>query len=268
MIYINNENFVLPSPTAVVAGNFDGLHTGHMKLINNMKTAAKAYGLKTAVVSFLPHPTVYFGKTPELKRLLVNEEKKLMLKKHGIDYYIELPFNKKLAELPPLGFFDLVLISKLKCNMFVIGEDFCFGKNRAGNTETARKICAGKRIELNIVSTQNCGFTGGKVSSTLIRELILQRKIGQANGLLGYEYFVLGKASLNNIENPSTTLEIAVSEYKLLPPDGAYAIEVAFGIKTFMCIAKVENRTIQAFLSTCEEMAEDGEVVLKFLSAL
>jgi len=265
-----NGNFALPQPTAVVPGNFDGLHTGHMELINTMKTAAKAKGLKTAVVSFFPHPMVFFGKSPELKCLLVCDEKKLLLKESGIDYFVELPFDRKLVELSPVGFFDTVLVQMLNCREFVIGEDFCFGKNRAGNAETARNICTEKMIGLSVVKARKCDTADEKVSSTLIRELIQAKKVEQANGLLGYKYFACGEveAAETSGGNLFTVLTVAVDERKLLPPQGAYSAEIAVGAKVFRCVVTIEGSIVRVCLDMKIVIENGVRVKVRFLAEL
>jgi len=175
-------------PTAVVVGNFDGLHIGHMKLINTMKHVAHEKHLRTVVVSFSPHPLVYFEKVEQFEKILLPEEKKHILQHHEIDYYVELPFNKQLADMAPIEFFDYVLITKLNCAAFIIGSDYCFGKNREGNAETATKICVERGIHIKNVPMHNCENTGKKVSSSLIRALIAEGKLKQASKFLGYDY--------------------------------------------------------------------------------
>ena len=187
---INRYSF---PPLAIVAGNFDGLHMGHIKLIDVMKEYAHEKVLKTAVVSLSPHPTVYFGKILKFEKILLLKEKKCLLEQYGIDYYIELPFNKELAEMPPVKFFEEILIEKLNCYAIAIGEDYRFGKNREGDAETARKICEARDIHVTIVTIENCGNTGEKISSTLIRKLISDGRIDEANKLLGYDYLAIKK---------------------------------------------------------------------------
>ena len=181
------------SPTAVVVGNFDGLHIGHMKLINVMKRVAQDKGLRTAVVSFLPHPLVYFGKVKQLETILTLEEKKGILKQHGIDYYIELQFDKVLAEMAPAEFFNKVLIEKLNCATFIVGEDYRFGKAREGDVEIARKLCAEHGVNSEVVPAEKCRNIGEKISSSHIRALIAGGKLNEATELLGYDYLTIKK---------------------------------------------------------------------------
>ena len=201
MEYFSGDNIGINSPAAVVVGNFDGLHIGHMKLINAMKYVAKEKGLKTVVVSFSPHPLVYFGKVERLEQILTLEQKKYLLGKHGIDFYIELPFNKELAEMSPLEFFDEVLIGKLNCFIFVMGEDYKFGKDREGDAEMAKKICATRGIDAMVISTENNESMKVKVSSSTIRTLISEGDLCNASKLLGYNYSEI-KRSHNAIVSP------------------------------------------------------------------
>jgi riboflavin kinase/FMN adenylyltransferase len=248
MEFLFGSKTTVDAPTAVVVGKFDGLHAGHMKMIDEMKLAAKKDNLKTAVVSFLPFPAVFFGAKPEPK-LLTTDEKRHVLERNGVDIYVELPFNADFANLSPEQFIKGVLADRLGCRNLLIGEDFRFGKGRAGDAKMAQTICDKHNVKLAVIPHEIRGDE--KVSSHRIRELISDRKLSQARDLLGYEYFAMGM----------------IKSQKLLPPSGAYAAEIQTTEASLMAIIKITDREIEWFPTDPNIKKEEAKRIT-FLSSL
>ena len=194
MIFLCGENINIDEPTAIVAGNFDGIHLGHVKLIDSIKKMAYEQGIKTAVVSLSPHPAIFFNKKPRFERINTMEEKKRLIKRQGIDFYVELTFDDNFVKLSPREFIEGILIKKLKCAAFAIGEEYRFGNNREGDAESAKQIFLEFGVRTTIVTTEKCIVTGEKISSSMIRGLIEGGKINEANKLLGYNYLTLKRS--------------------------------------------------------------------------
>jgi len=265
--YLFGEDVSMNYPSAIVAGNLDGLHVGHMKLINAVKQKAYENGLKTAVVSFSPHPMVFFGTDPRLKRIVSVKEKLLLLKQHEIDYYIEIPFNQRFAALLPKEFISDVLVEKLKCAALVVGEDYGFGKGRAGDVKTAQEICAQFNVMMTVAPHAICGMSGEKISSSLIRRLISEKNFIYAKELLGYDYFLIGKGQVVQSDADGSTfmMNILVDEQKLLPPDGTYKTEIQLNDKVFFCTTCIAGRTVTV-ADISDKMVEAEDVKLTFMS--
>ena len=127
MEVIRTKQFHIDEPTAVAMGKFDSLHLGHKVILDRLKREAEC-SLRTVVVAFDPGPEVFFGKY-EGGFVLTAEEKKQLLEKAGIDYYILYPFDSETAGTEAEDFLEDVLIKQMNMQVLVAGEDVSFGKN-------------------------------------------------------------------------------------------------------------------------------------------
>lgn len=238
--------------SVVTIGNFDGIHLGHKKLINTTKKIALEKSLNSIVFSFIPHPLEVL-KNQQFLYIFTQEEKKRVLLKEGIDIFLNCPFDKHFANLSPNEFIDLIL-NKLNCSILVVGEDYCFGKNREGNIEVLKKIGVEKGIK--VIKIPDVIFDGERVSSSKIRECIVNKNIQKANTLLNREYFVLGNVSEGNKLGRTIgfpTANIIPEKNKLLPPDGVYITKTLYEGKYYESITNIgKNPTINNTLRTIE----------------
>ncbi|RMA97283.1 bifunctional riboflavin kinase/FAD synthetase [Hydrogenothermus marinus] len=189
MKVLSINNLSINEDLACSVGNFDGFHKGHLKILNTLKDIAKEKNLKTAVITFDPHPRQVLQKK-SLCKILNFETKKEFLTKIGIDYLIVIPFNKKIANLTKEDFLKL-LKENLKCNIVVVGKDWRFGKNREGDINFAKEF--GKKLQLEVIAMEEEKIKDKKISSSLIRELLREGKIKQVNKVLGRNYCLKGK---------------------------------------------------------------------------
>ena len=163
--------------SVVVLGNFDGIHKGHQKLFEVAKDEAHKKGLETIVLSFYPHPTWVIG--DKRKSLLMSREnKKQMIEDLGLDVLVEYPFTKEFASKSPEVFFIDVLIKKLSACVLVVGSNYYFGKNKAGNTEFLKKMGMQHGVEVHVVEAVM--IEGKMISSSKIRDLVLRGKMEEA----------------------------------------------------------------------------------------
>jgi len=172
---------------ALTIGNFDGIHLGHLEIINQVKKIAKEKNLASAILTFEPHPVVFFK--PEKKdgfRITSLAQKLRIFRDSGIDYAIILPFNSKLAEIEAKDFAEKILIKKLQVKDLIIGYDFTFGKNREGNFKML------ENFDLNLSEISPIKKLGKTCSSTEIRKLISEGKIAEANQILGRNFMISG----------------------------------------------------------------------------
>ena len=191
MQIIRNLNQSKSQPLALTIGNFDGLHLGHLAIINHVKKIAKEKNLASAILTFQPHP-ISFLKPEKSRDFLIAQlaQKLKFFRDAGIDYAIILPFNKNLCEISARDFVAEILVKTLNVKHLTIGYDFTFGKNREGNF---------KNLEAD---AKNFGFTLEEISpiknhdqtcsSTAIRRLISEGKIIQANEILGRKFAISG----------------------------------------------------------------------------
>lgn len=215
-------NFKIEEESAVAIGNFDGIHLGHQELIKTVLDYRRKCGYKAVIFSFDPHPVDLFGKIENFRTILSVEEKKYVAARTGVDILIQYPFDYDFASLSPEEFVEL-LYSRTNCRVLVVGENYCFGKNRAGNIDTLREL--GRQKGITVIGIPRVKVDGARVSSTRIRGLIKEGNMEYAAMLLNKPYFVMGKVVKGYERGRSMnfpTVNIEPDKKKLLPPDGVY----------------------------------------------
>ncbi len=189
-----NKELPVKEELACSIGNFDGFHAGHIKVLETLKEISKINNLKSAVITFKPHPKeVITGK--KLCKIINFETKKEFLKKLGIDYLIILEFNSEFSKLDKNKFLKF-LKENLNCKALVVGEDWHFGKNRQGNVEFVKK--EEKTFDIKIYPVKKEQIKNEKVSSSFIRKLLQNGEIKQVNKLLKRKYCLIGKVISGN----------------------------------------------------------------------
>ena len=242
--------------TVVTIGNFDGVHIGHKKLINTTKKYALDKGLKSVLITFSPHPLEIIKNNVPFFYIFSEEEKNIEIEKEDLDFFIKQPFTKEFGNISPEDFVN-ILIEKLNCKVLVVGEDYCFGKNRAGNVETLKRI--GKEKGIEVIKISNIIIDGERVSSSIIRECINKKNIKKANMLLNKSYYILGKVVEGNKLGRTIgfpTANIIPPKNKLLPPDGVYITKTKYKNRTYDSITNIgtnptvnnTNRTIETYV--------------------
>jgi len=258
MQFINDENIHMPRKTAVSIGKFDGLHLGHMSLIKETKKIAKNRGLATVILSFSPHPSVFLSGRP-MPLILTTEEKIHLLDNLGIDYYIEYPFTQKFAQTNPEDFIKNILISQLRCNALVVGQNFRYGKNGEGDVALAQKL--GNQFEFTLHVKSHVEHNGEKVSSENIRPLVTQQDFAKFAALAGRNFFLLGR--------PDNNGDIFPNSGKTLPPPGIYAVVAhldGFAYPTTATIYSLNQKTKPPLATNRPSNFASGEPELSLAS--
>ncbi len=233
IIHKGYENLDLVSPV-VTLGIFDGVHLGHRYLLDTLVSRAHEDKGESVVITFNPHPRLVLQRNHKnLSFLSTEAEKARLLEKAGIDHLIIIDFNKNFSNMEACEFVQQVLAKKVKTRHLIVGYDHHFGKRGEGNFETIKK-CA---ESLNFIVEQVTGLKSSSriVSSTAIREALLEGRLEEANNWLGYNYsldgrIVEGKKIGRSIGFPTANIE-PYYEYKLIPGDGVYAVMVKFAGK-------------------------------------
>ncbi len=216
-----SQNFVLP-PLAATIGNFDGVHLGHQAMIQTLKDTAKAQQLKTLVMLFEPQPLEFFRGEEAPARITSWREKVEILKSLDVDYVLLVQFDNEFRSLTAHAFADLLKI-RLNAKELVIGDDFRFGCDRAGDVSFLKTYGFPVAILPTIL------VDGERVSSTRIRECLAQGHFAQAASLLGRPYRITGRIQYGDqigrtIDFP--TANVALS--RLTPClHGIYAVQMA-----------------------------------------
>ncbi|MBM7071557.1 bifunctional riboflavin kinase/FAD synthetase [Shewanella sp. 202IG2-18] len=174
-------------------GNFDGVHRGHAEVINRLVEKAKQFGLPATLMTFEPQPQELFKGEDAPARLSLLRDKVILLDELGIDRVLCVNFNRKFASMPPEDFIEELLVKQLGVKYLVVGDDFCFGKKRAGNFDMLCK--AGAKHGFAVVSTNSFIVGDTRVSSTAIRESLADGNFEQARRMLGHPYLLGGRVA-------------------------------------------------------------------------
>ena len=172
-------------------GNFDGVHVGHQAVIENLANQGRRLGLPVVVILFEPQPREYFLPAQSPARLTRFREKLSQLAKLPVDEVLQLHFDHTLADCPAEDFIRAFLVEALRVKYLVVGDDFCFGKNRRGNFAMLKQ--AGQAHGFEVADTDSVAVGGERVSSTLIREALSAGSMTEAATLLGRPYSVIGR---------------------------------------------------------------------------
>jgi len=176
---------------AATIGNFDGVHLGHQKVLEQLKKIAKETGLISTVVIFEPQPIEFFAPEKAPSRLTRLREKLQQFSRHDIDRVVCLRFNEQIANLSAEQFVDDILLNALAVKELIIGDDFHFGKNRQGNYHYLVDVADDKGFKVEMTNTLSC--QSERVSSTLIRQLLANGEMNKASDLLGRPYRISGR---------------------------------------------------------------------------
>jgi len=183
------------SASAVTIGNFDGVHRGHQAMLALLRSEAQQRGVPSCVLTFEPHPRDYFAglhNKPDLAPARVGtlRDKLSDLVTAGVDQAVVLPFDARLARLSPDAFVHDVLLSGLGARYVLVGDDFRFGANRAGDYALLDR--AGEASGFDVARMNSYEVHGLRVSSSAVREALHQGRMQDAARLLGRPYCISG----------------------------------------------------------------------------
>lgn len=205
----------------MAVGKFDGFHMGHQKLLRKLQEQ-KSRGLKTVVFTFVPSPAVFFGGA-SIQELSTVEEKRRIFAQAGVDYLVEYPFIREVADMEPEAFVTDVLVGMLHAKCVVAGDDVSFGKGGAGDCALLEELS--KKNNYNLVFIDKVLYNKIEVSSTFVRKAVKEGDMELVSVLLGAPYhvggeIVHGKKLGRTLGMP--TVNLLPSKEKLLPPKGVY----------------------------------------------
>jgi riboflavin kinase/FMN adenylyltransferase len=226
---------------AVVAiGNFDGVHRGHRALIAEAKLQAEARKVPLAVLSFEPHPQEFFKHLHDQKgglapaaptsfRLTPLRAKARLLADLGVDALFALTFDAELARMTPQAFVEKALVGSLRISGAVVGHDFEFGQNRAGNVAVLSYMGEMEGFTVTAFDTVTAAGGDEKISSTLIRQMLREARPEEAARLLGHWWAVEarvehGDARGREMGFPTANMHLG---HCLAPAFGVYAVRVS-----------------------------------------
>ena len=184
-------------PCALTIGNFDGVHRGHQAMLALLTHEARQRGLRSCVVTFEPHPRDHFAallNKPELApaRVATLRDSVNELKACGVDHLVILRFNTALAQLSPEAFVDRILLQGLNARLVMVGDDFRFGAQRAGDYALLDRL--GTQRGFDVARMMSFEVHGLRVSSSAVRLALAQGDLAQAQSLLGRPYALTGRS--------------------------------------------------------------------------
>lgn len=229
------------NPTAVCIGNFDGLHTGHRRIISVLKEEAGKKGLPTVIFTFKPHPVKYFGR--EIALLSTPRKRDELFSYMGADYLVTADFDPVLCSLSPEDFFKEVIAGKLKADIVVVGQGYRFGAEQRGDTALLQKLGDSYGVRCIFVEKVK-DETDIPISSTRIRALISEGNVEKAGKFLGRPYSLEGEVVHGDGQGKLfgfPTLNLEVSN-ELVPLLGVYATETLIKNKIYPSMTYIGKR--------------------------
>lgn len=221
------ENLPAFRNAVITIGTFDGVHMGHRQIINKLRDEAKAINGETVIITFHPHPRKVIASTILGVRLINTLEEKLeLLDQLGIDHVVVVPFTDAFANQPAEEYVKNFLIEKFHPHTIIIGYDHRFGKERKGDYLLLEEKADAYGYVLKEIPKHVLDEIS--ISSTRIRESLLEAKLEVADKLLGYEFFfsgivVHGDKLGRKLGYPTANLKI-LNEEKIIPGNGIYAV--------------------------------------------
>ena len=206
-------------------GNFDGVHLGHHRVLQQVVDQARELGLPSVAIVFEPQPREFFEGVDAPPRLTRFRDKFELIRDHGVDRVFCLHFNQRLRGLTAEQFIDRLLLSGLAVEYFVVGDDFRFGCDRTGDFELLQRY--GETHDFTVVNTLTHKIDGERVSSTRVRQALAEHDFEQAANLLGRPYSLSGKV----IHGRKLGRELGVPtanislQRKRLAFDGVYVVD-------------------------------------------
>ena len=223
----NNLNLNKIHRGGVIAiGNFDGVHMGHQKVINEAKKKAKKNKLPFGIMTFEPVPVMFFNKKIKNHRINSLEQKKNQLKKFDLDFLIIIKFNKLFSSLSAENFIKKITDKNIKSRYLFVSKNFKFGFKRQGSIQTLKKY--EKKYKYKNIITKPSKKDNKTISSTFIREKIRAGKIMEVNKLLNRKWCIEGKVIKGDKRGRKIgfpTCNLSLEDY-VVPLLGVYAVKV------------------------------------------
>ncbi|MDJ0958509.1 MAG: bifunctional riboflavin kinase/FAD synthetase [Arenicellales bacterium] len=232
MEFIRGQHNLRPRHRGCTAsiGNYDGVHLGHQAIIRQLLRTGEGLGIPALIVTFEPYPQEYFRRG-EQTRLTSLRAKLELLQAFGIERVLCLRFNAQLANMSPESFIQDLLVDGLGVKHLVIGDDFRFGRGRAGDFDVLQ--ASGDKYGFSVENTDTYMVKGERVSSTRVRQALDLGQLELAEQLLGRTYSISGKVAHGDKRGrtwgfPTANIDL---ERQNPPLNGIYAVEVS-GINT------------------------------------
>ena len=244
-VYSSIDEFPGLSNAVVTIGTFDGVHAGHQQIIRRLVNIAGETKGETVLLTFFPHPRMVLQpEDNDLKLITTMKEREELLRSFGIDHLIIQSFSKEFSRISATEFVRDVLIKKIGTKTLVIGYDHHFGRNREGSYKDLEEMALIYKFRLEEIHEQMINHIA--VSSTKIRNALLEGDILTANSLLEHDFSIEGNVIKGeqlgkDLGFPTANINIPES-YKLIPADGIYAVRIELESKILNGMLYIGNR--------------------------
>jgi riboflavin kinase/FMN adenylyltransferase len=213
-------------PCVLTIGNFDGVHRGHQALLQRLVETSRLMQLPACLMSFEPLPQEYFSAQSAPPRLTRLREKWCALTNTGIDQFLCIQFDHRLAELSAEDFIRTILVDSLHVKYLLVGDDFRFGKSRAGDYTMLKQ--SGEKFGFEVADSHSICLDNTRISSTAIRQALASNQLEQANAMLGRPYRICGRVAHG--DKRGRTIGFPTANIKLrrhaTPLSGVYAVSL------------------------------------------
>lgn len=272
----NIDNLELDRASGVTIGAFDGVHRGHQALINAMVSDARREALQPVVLTFDPLPWQIVGEK-RIGLLSTLEERLAHIEKLAVAGVVVLPFDDKLLNTTAEDFVTM-MVNRLNLRALWIGPDFKLGKHRQGDAAFLRRAGALVGFKIHVLQT-TMTWRDRPVRSSRIRRALAEGRIWEANGCLGYAYYLAGTVVHGEKRGRTLgfpTANLAVDRQRLLPANGVYICRAHLSTGSYDAITNVGTRptfnhhppSVEAYLLDFSETIYDAPMRLEFLKYL
>lgn len=280
MEIIYDLNNICHEPTVATIGSFDGVHRGHVAMIEETRRRASAMGLPVTLVTFATHPRMLFDAEPQPFLLSASRGRMERLATTGVERCVVLDFNRELASMTACEFMHKILAERLNVKLLVLGYDHRFGRPVEGEAPDAY-IGYGRECGIEVVRAARYNEAGYKVSSSQVRRALAIGDVETACMLLGYRYsisgtVVHGAALGRELGFPTANIELD-EPMQLLPLNGVYEVRATVGDKQYKGVINVGvkptvtgcgKRTVELFIIDFSGDIYGGNISVEFVRRL
>jgi riboflavin kinase/FMN adenylyltransferase len=241
MQIINSLEELSKKKVAITIGNFDGVHTGHRKILSDIKDECSKRGVELVIVTFVPHPIQILN--PRSNFLLNSYiERRELFKEVGINTVLELEFSRDFSTMEPCDFMDKYILAGENVEVFFVGHDFAFGANKKGDHNFVKDYCSKRNVDVVVLKKHL--NENEETSSSHIRAALDTGDIELANQLLGRPFFISGRVIKGEgrgrqIGVPTANLDFP-NERKV-PQKGVYVSKCTVGGQVWHSITNIGN---------------------------
>ena len=256
-IFHHIHNISIKRPVATI-GIFDGVHLAHQSVIRKLIEISRQLSGESVIITMWPHPRIVLNHQKDAIKLLNTLDEKIdRLENTGVENLIVVPFDRQFAALDFDVFIRDILVKNIGIHHLVVGYNHQFGRDRQGNYEKLKAMS--EELNFGLSMQEQVLINNARVSSSVIRRLIMEGNIETANEYLGYRYFFSGKVVKGRglgqkMGFPTANLQ-SVDPDKLLPGEGVYAVIVSIGgnyYKGMMNIGRRPTLNDKPLDITCE----------------